>query len=521
MDDLGYGHLGIHNDTMAVSDFDPYFVSLVDSLQGYSLEKSIEFTRRSTPTITKLAQEGMMFTNAYTSSSLCAPSRIGIATGILQNRMGIYSNDDCEQQGIAPRTHLVEKLKGLGYATAHIGKWHIGRRDKSLLHGILKKHGIDTTTNYYALAELYPEVFTEVRNTGFIGSVVKEHHPLEHGFDYYYGYNHWASQYFNDLNVWENYDHAGKQEGYNTDVFTDKAIAYLSDKIEDNDPFYLQLHYHAVHDSVEVKAPDKYLNKFDDSSFELNNFYAHIYGVDQNISKLISYLKSKEQYENTMIIFTSDNGGMTGGSYEGFKSGSPLPGNTPFAGHKGTLHSGGSRVPMFVHWPAGIAKSAVRTNLVSAMDILPTVIDAANGKTPSGLDGKSLLPVFEDNGEVIHDHLLWAGMHAYKWGFLINKSSKNHGNESAFAPSGWVVVKDEFLLRYTGTREPGIYYDFMEGREPVLELFNLEEDPAETNDLAAQLPDKVKELESLYRKESKEFPEPHDWARSKWQEIVQ
>ena len=521
LDDLGYGHLGMYNDTTTIEDFDPYFVNLVDSLQGYSLENSLEFTRIATPTLDKLAREGVIFSNAYTSSNLCAPSRLGIATGILQNRMGVYSNDDCELRGITQGTHLAERLKQLNYKTAHIGKWHIGKREESLMTDILKKHSIDTTTNYYLLPDLNSEVFTEVKNTGFIGSVVKEQHPLENGFDYYYGYNHWASQYYGDLNVWENYTHAGKQVGYNTDVFTDKAIQFMSDQLEDNKPFYLQLHYHAVHDSVEIQAPGKYLDRFNDNSFELNNFYAHIYGVDQNIRRIISFLKENEKYENTMIIFTSDNGGMTGGSYDGNKSGSPLPGNTPFAGHKGTLHAGGSRVPMFIHWPDRIGELGTRSNLVSTMDILPTVIEAAKGVVPSGLDGKSLLPVLDNDKVKVHEHLLWAGMHAYKWGYLINKSTEEHKTESAYAPPGWVVVKDDYLLRFVGTREPGIYYDYLEGSEPVFELFNLKNDPAERNNIADKLPEKVEELSEIFRSEAKDFLEPKDWPITKWKELIE
>ena len=82
------------------------------------------------------------------------------------------------------------------------------------------------------------------------------------GFDYYYGYNNWASQFYNSTIVWENFKNAGKQKGYNTDVFTDKAMEFMSKQIDTENPFYVQLHYHAVHDSLEPRAPDKYFNQF-------------------------------------------------------------------------------------------------------------------------------------------------------------------------------------------------------------------------------------------------------------------
>ena len=115
--------------------------------------------------------------------------------------------------------------------------------------------------------------------------------------------------------MWENFTHAGKQEGYNTDVFTDKALAFMEKSVSAQKPFYVQLHYHAVHDSLEPKAPDIYYNKFNSSSFTLNNFYAHLYAVDCNVNRIIQFLKSNKQFENTLIIFASDNGGMCGGSY--------------------------------------------------------------------------------------------------------------------------------------------------------------------------------------------------------------
>ena len=108
MDDLGYGQIGLYNEELSTDDFDPCFVSQVKENENYNLEEALEFSRRAMPTMHSLAEEGVLFTRAFTSSSLCAPSRIGIATATLQNRMGIYRNVDCEQKGIQPNTHLAE-----------------------------------------------------------------------------------------------------------------------------------------------------------------------------------------------------------------------------------------------------------------------------------------------------------------------------------------------------------------------------------------------------------------------------
>lgn len=520
MDDLGYGQLGLYNDTINTSDFDPFFVQLVNRYQGYSLDTALAFSKKASPTLSSLAKDGVIFTNAYTSSSLCAPSRLGIATGTLQNRLGIYTNEDCENHGIVPGTHLAEILKKEGYKTAHIGKWHIGVRNIQIINEALKRHGIEDELSYSQIGRSHPEIFKEVEAEGYFGSVTEEQNPLNNGFDYYFGYNNWASQYYNSTYIWENFKHAGKQTGYNTDVFTDKALNFMAQQIDDESPFYVQLHYHAVHDSIEPKAPAIYFDQFKSDSYDLNNFFAHVNGVDTNLKRIVEFLKSKGQFENTIIVFTSDNGAMCGGSYDGNKTGSPLPGNTPFSGTKGNFHQGGIRVPLFFYWPAGIKKSNISSQLVSTMDILPTVISAAGGKLPEGIDGKSLLPLFRNPDQPAHDHLLWAGMHSYAWGYLIEKSTKTHNTERKFAPPAWALVKGDYLLRFTGTLDPGIYYDFIDGRGPIIELFNINNDPTEKINLAGKMPDMVKTMSEIYFKEFDKFPPPVSWEREKWEELV-
>lgn len=520
MDDLGYGQFGIYNDTITTSDFDPYFVHLVDSLQGYSLDKSLEFSKRAIPTLSTLANEGIIFNMAFTTSNICAPSRLGIATGMNQNKFGVYTNDDCEKGGLQKGTHLAEKLQELDYSTAHIGKWHIGKRDKQIINTIKKQNNLDNDGDYYDLKKSNPAVHNKIKESGFIGSVVNEQNPLNNGFDYYYGYNHWACDFYNAKNVWENFKYIGVQQDYNTDVFTDKAMDVMAKSINNKKPFYVQLHYHAVHDSLEPKAPEKYFNKFDSESYDLNNFYAHVNAVDENVKRIVSFLKSKEQYKNTIIIFTSDNGAMAGGSYDGHKTGSPLPGNTPFSGHKGNYYQGGFRVPMFVSWPAGIKKPRVSSQMVSTMDIIPTAIAASGGKLPKSIDGKSLLPIIKnESDEKIHSQLIWSGLHSFKWGYLINKSTKTHATESKFAPPAWVVIKDDYLLRFTGTLEKGIYKDHINGREPIIELFNIKNDPTESVNLSNEYPSLVKEMRSLFLEEMESFPPPIDWKQSKWSEL--
>lgn len=513
MDDLGYGQFAINNDTLATEDFDPYFVNLVKEQQDYTPQEALEFSKIAIPTMNRLAREGVRFTQAYTSSNLCAPSRLGIATGILQHRLGVYRNTDCEERGLDPGSHLAEKLHDLGYATAHIGKWHIGRRRHQMLVDATQRHGIKDTLSYNQIARLYPDIYRKLVEEGYYGSVIDEHNPLRNGFDYYYGYNNWASQFYHSTLVWENYEHAGKQPGYNTDVFTDKALTFMQEQVNQQKPFYVQLHYHAVHDSLQPKAPDAYFNRFDSDSYDLSNFYAHVYGVDANVQRIVDYLSSVNELENTLIVFTSDNGAQAGGP-------SVLPGNAPFSGHKGTYFQGGFRVPMFFYWPKGIPQPQTLDQTASTMDILPTLIDAAGGTLPEGIDGRSLLPLISGQSQApVHDHLVWAGLHARAWGFLLNTSYKTHGTERNHAPPAWVVVRKPYLLRYVGTIEPEVYHEEPLGSPPVYELFNYLDDPAETRNLAEEMPEKVAELRAIYGEEADTFQPPFAWDRRKWEEI--
>ena len=514
MDDLGYGHFGPNNIALTVEDFNPWFVRLVKENQDYSPEQALAFSKSATPTMSRLASEGILFTNAFTSSNLCAPSRLGIATGMQQNRLGVYRNLDCEARGLDQVSHLAEVLQDMGYATAHIGKWHIGQRDEKILNNLVDSLGLDMQLDRWGNLRQDPEVYRAFMNSGYLGSVIDEHNPLQNGFDYYYGYNYWASQFYNSTLVWENYTHAGKQPGYNTDLFTDKALEFIKSSQVKDQPFYVQLHYHAVHDSLEPKAPEMYYNQFGSESYDLNNFYAHVFAVDVNIKRILDYLGSVNQLENTLIVFTSDNGGQVGGP-------SVLPGNAPFSGQKGSYLLGGMRVPFFCYWPGGILKAKQLDNLVSTLDILPTLIDAAEGVVPDSIDGKSLLPLLKgENDETVHDYLLWTGIHSRTWGFMKESVIEPSARERSQAPYAWVVVKDGYILRHVGKIVPGLYKDLPDGSPPATRLYKFLDDPAEIMDVSEEMPEILKSMRDIYRKESADFPPPYYIGVDKWNEII-
>ena len=516
LDDLGYSQVEAFARGLSPEDCDPALLQHVRDKGDYSPEEAFEMMRRASPTISRLADEGVTFSNALACSNLCAPARIGIATGILQNRWGIYRNIDTEAHGLNPHSHLSEKLQLSGYATAHIGKWHIGSRDTDMVNRALQENGIKTNKEYtfWSLGKDYPEIREKLRLGGFAGSVVEKDHPLNNGFDYYFGYNQWECPFYNSTNVWENFKPVGLIREYNTDVFTDKALGFMQKSISEDKPFYIQLHYHAVHHPLTPKAPDAYYSRFDSGSRVLNNFYAHVYGVDQNIQRILSYLDAQGIADNTMIVFASDNGGAVGNN-------SCLPGNAPYSGHKGMLLQGGFRVPLFFHWPAGIKTPAKKDQLVVTLDILPTILDAAGIAVPPGLDGQSLLPqITRDSMDPVRAHFAHGGIHARVWAFHGSESFYEHNEPREMAPSGFIVVDDRYVLRYISKIQPSLYRDAVNGLPAEFTLFDYQNDPLEQKNLITENPTKARELLDIWAEDSTDFPEPVEWQKSKWEDII-
>jgi uncharacterized sulfatase len=516
LDDLGYSQIEAYARGLSEADLDPALVEHVERKGNYTGAEAFRMVNRATPTLSRLADEGVLFTNAFSCSNLCAPARMGLATGILQNRMGMYRNIDVEEMGIQPNTHLAEQLQNDGYATAHIGKWHIGSRDHGMVARALEKHGIQTDKayTYWSLGKDYPEIRKELKRWGFEGSVVREHHPLQHGFDYYYGYNQWESPFYGATNLWEDFDPVGPVQQYNTDLFTEKAMAFMDASIRGGKPFYVQLHYHAVHHPLNPRAPDAYLSRFDSSSHVLNNFYAHVYGVDANVRRLLAFLEERGVAENTMIVFTSDNGGAVGNA-------SAMPGNAPYSGHKGMHLLGGFRVPLFVYWPEGITRPHVVNHLVSTLDIIPTAIDAAGIPVPAGLDGKSLLPVLQNSeAPPVRDRLVHGGVHARVWAFHGGSSFFKHNVSREKAPSAFIVVDDRYILRYVSRTIPKLYRDAVDGLPPTYELHDYIQDPLEQNNLYDVMPEQARKMISIWDQASQDFPPPTRWEREKWAAIM-
>ncbi len=296
-----------------------------------------------TPNIDRIAKEGARFSNAYMAGSVCSPSRAGLMTGRYQQRFGYDNNlPPGFQSGLELKeTFGVKRLKELGYTTGLIGKWHLG----------------------------YPA----------------EYHPNKRGFDWFYGLLQGSRPYFalekaSAHRVIQENGVVTKESGYVTDRFGDAACRFIKAKKEE--PFYLLVSFTSPHGPLQPK-PEDAARTAHIKEKKRANYAGLVVSLDDNVGKVLACLKAEGLDENTIVIFTNDNGGQT------------LTGanNAPLQGKKGTLLEGGVRVPWAMRWKGKIPAGAVIEKPVIALDLLPTFVEAAGGKVDPAwkLDGRSFL----------------------------------------------------------------------------------------------------------------------------------
>ncbi|MFK7920637.1 MAG: sulfatase-like hydrolase/transferase [Bacteroidia bacterium] len=336
----------------------------------------------ATPQIDKLAQRGMIFTDAHVTASVCGPSRAGLMSGQYQQRFGFECNPPQHFAGIdiGPPT-MAESLQAAGYRTAAFGKWHLGD--------------------------------------------VKEARPLERGFDYFWGFLAGGRHYFphaendreGDLRSIQENGAFTTFDGYLTDVLGDKAVDFIDRNADE--PFFMYWAPNAVHTPMEATAED--LARFENHPRQ--TLAAMTWALDRSVGKIVSKLEAEDLLDNTLIFFLSDNGGATNNQST----------NGALKGFKGNEFEGGHRVAFFAHWPSEIKAGQEFTGLSSSLDIFATAVDAAKASLAPdhALDGVSLLPYFRNEMTANpHKRLFWRkdGMAAAREGEmkLIRVDSLGH-----------------------------------------------------------------------------------------------
>ena len=432
-----------------------------------------------TPNLDRLAAEGMRFTDAYAACPVCSPARASILSGKYPASVGITDWIDGEGKTHPATGKLIDSpyikhlplsekslaraLKEGGYNTWHVGKWHLGYKD------------------YY---------------------------PERHGFDVNIGGCSWGmpnNGYFSPWGI-ENLEDGPKGE-YLTDRLTDEAIALIRNN--DGKPFFLNLWYYSVH--IPIQAKQEYISRYEKKAhsmgldriqpFEEGDFFpckhkkdlriirrlvqsnpvyaAMIHSLDENIGRLLEVLEETEQEEETVVMFTSDNGGLA------TAEGSPTC-NSPLSEGKGWMYEGGTREPLIVKWPEMTQPGSICSMPVTSPDFYPTMLEMA-GLYPipeQHSDGISFMPLLKGAEELERDAIYWHYPH--------------YGNQGG-TPGASLRMGNYKLIQF-----------FEMGN---LELYNLHDDIAEETNLADRMPELVKRMQSMLsewqnRVEAK-FPEPN------------
>jgi len=407
----------------------PNILFILTDDQGYH-DVSYYGTRDiRTPNIDMIASSGMRFDNFYANSTVCSPTRAAILTGRYQDRVGvpgvIRTHAENNWGFLDPKaTLLPSELNRAGYATAIIGKWHLG---------------------------------LESPNT-----------PTERGFDYFHGWlgdmmdDYWKHRR-HEINYMRLNEKIIDPIGHATDLFTDWSIEYINDQVRDDRPFFLYLAYNAPH--FPVQPPQDWLHKvtnrekgIDSTRAKLVAFIEH---MDDGIGKVIRALKDSGQYDNTIIVFTSDNGGHI----------PSMADNGPLRDGKQSMYEGGLKVPTCISWPQKIKPGSVSKNNWMTMDIYPTLLEIAGTRPKDAIEGQSFYKEFSGSNPMVD-----ADRSFY---YIRREGGTRYGGQPIFA-----LRKGDWKLLQNSPYE-------------TYELYNLSTDPLEQKNLIAQEPEKYKELNAI------------------------
>ena len=426
--------------------------------------------RYHTPNMERLAKEGVKFTNAY-ATPVCTPSRISLLTGMNAANHGVTNwtsptknniTDRTDEQfapanwnlnGLSPvpgipgtvyATPFPQLLKDAGYFTVHVGKAHWG---PSGTPGA-SPYNLGFMVNIAGNAAGHPQSYLGQENYG--------NHP-----------GRASAQAVPDL-----------QEYFGTDTFltealTLEALKSLEAPIQNRQPFFLHMSHYAVHDPIQ--GDKRFVQKYLDGGVDtIEAKYASLLeGMDKSLGDLMVYLKKKGVEKNTVVIFISDNGGL---SYVPPRGGRMHMHNLPLKAGKGSVYEGGIRVPMLVKWPGVTSAGSVVRQYVVVEDFFPSIVEMAgikNRKVVQPVDGKSFVAL------------------------LKKPSLKDETRDLIWHfPNKW-QPKDDLGTNYKSAIRQGRWKLIYNMRDATKELYNLQTDPGENNNLAAQHPEKVKALSVL------------------------
>jgi arylsulfatase A-like enzyme len=453
-DDLGYGELGI---------------------QGQEI---IE-----TPHLDALAAGGMRFTQHYSGAPVCAPARGVLLMGRHSGHAHVRGNDEDSSRGNVwdfqamfddpalegqrpipdSLVTLGEVLQGAGYITGLVGKWGLGAPGSE---GTPNKQGFDYFYGYNCQRQahnLYPTHLWENEERAYLKNELIAPHVLREQAE-----GESDNDFFNGF----------IQQDYAPDLMQQKSIDFLRENADTS--FFL--YYASPLPHVPLQAPEKWVNYYREKigeeepyrgkyyfpcQYPRATYAAMISTLDEQVGELVAELKELGIYENTLIIFTSDNGATYAGGADTPYFDSNRPFRTEHGYGKGYLHEGGIRAPMIAHWPNRIGEGTVSDHISAFQDVMPTLAELANVEAPMG-DGISFLPALVRGQQKSHDYLYW--------------EFPAYNGQQAIRMGKW----------------KGLRKDMHDGNLSIA-LYDLEEDPREERDLSANYPQIVQQIDSLMK----------------------
>lgn len=416
----------------------PNIIVFMTDDQGYGDLSCMGTTDFLTPHIDELATTGARFTNWYSNSPVCSPSRASLLTGRYPGNAGVRAilAGHRKATGLTPEAPTIATaVRDLGYQTAMVGKWHLGLDEKC--------------------------------------------RPNQNGFDYFYGFMAGCIDYYSHVfywcmadghtdpthDLWEN-DHEFYDNGrYFTEMVSEKAVEKIREMNESDAPFMMYVAYNAPH--YPMHAPRKYLDRFPHLPWDRRIMAAMLSAVDDGVGQITDELKRLGIYEDTIIFFQSDNGPSRESRNWMDGRGDPYYGGLPggLKGHKFSLFEGGIRVPGIFSWPGHIPAGQVIDEPCAAMDVFPTLLTIAGGDPAKyELDGLDISDVLMNGGKTPHEEIYW-----------------EMEMQTAIRQGNYKLVLDGQLIE----GEPP--------QDPVF-LSDLSVDPSETTNLAAQYPELTEEL---------------------------
>ncbi|RKY58262.1 MAG: sulfatase, partial [Candidatus Latescibacterota bacterium] len=376
----------------------PNFIIFLTDDQGYGDLSCMGAADFRTPNLDALAASGALFTDWYSNSPVCSPSRASLLTGRYPGNAGVRSilAGHRTATGLPPSVPtLATALKKLGYQTAMFGKWHLG--------------------------------------------LARGSRPEDHGFDEWFGFMAGCIDYFSHIfywgmaggmdpihDLWENGKEIYANGQYFTEMITERSLSWIRKAARKGHPFFLYVPYNAPH--YPMHAPQKYIDRFPDLPWERQIMAAMLSAVDDSVGAIMDELERQGILENTCIFFTSDNGpsretrNWLDGTRDPYYGGS----TGKLKGHKFSLYEGGIRVPAIMSWPEKIPPGQIIREMGAAMDIFPTYLKAAGGD-PSEyeLDGLDIMPMVAEGAPTPHKEIFWeqggqTAVRRGKWKLVLN-----------------------------------------------------------------------------------------------------